>query len=184
VTVKIGTIRQGKFRRLVRKLFGDLRPAAIRETVGLLEMLWNHTAETCPRGDIGRDSDQDICDAIFWDDDPKKLIRALVKTGWIDPHPDPDVRLVIHDWEVHCPAFVKKNLKRNKKNFAAVSDQTDDQSVTSQGADTDRPTTSRRATSSQTPPRGSGGSRSRRRRGDPVREDTKDHLDRVAEGDG
>ena len=178
--MKIGTIRQGKFKRLVRKLYGTLTDQAIRETVGLLEMLWMHTCEVAPAGDIGRDkaTDQDLADAVHWDGEAKKLILALIKTGWVDRSSDPDVRLVIHDWPEHAPTYIRRKVKRNEISWAVS-----DRSVTGQKLVNGRPSPVQSSpTPSPTPLRGSGGRSRKRKTEDPTREDTKAHLDAVAKG--
>ena len=74
--------------------------------VGILESLWHFGASYARRGDIGRHSDAQIAIGIGWQDDARRLVAALVDTGWLDRcscH-----RLRIHDWPVHADRAVAK----------------------------------------------------------------------------
>jgi len=79
---------------------------------GLLEALWHFTYHYAPRGDIGRFADDVIVGGMRTRIDPKLVIDALTKSGWIDKHPDPGVRLCIHDWQDHADDATKKKLER------------------------------------------------------------------------
>ncbi|MFW0778508.1 MAG: hypothetical protein ACN2B6_12405 [Rickettsiales bacterium] len=109
--MKAGTIEHIKFKRLKRTL--KLRDW---ECVGLLESLWLFTARSHMCGDIGKSSNLDIALALDWDGDEDELINCLVKAGWVDKCLDN--RLVVHDWENHCPNYVKGNLAKHNKSFA------------------------------------------------------------------
>lgn len=102
-----------KFRRLATVL-NIPRFAA----VGLAECLWHLTATQAPQGDIGKLSDAEIAEGVFW---PKrsasKLVEALTS---------PEVSLVdrckchrlrVHDWNCHADQSVKKTLSKNRKSF-------------------------------------------------------------------
>lgn len=108
--MKAGTTDLLKFRKLKRRL-----KISTWQAVGLLEMLWHVTAKNCPRGDIGKMTDEDIALMIEWDDDPHTLIEPLVELGWIDR--DPEFRLVVHDWQEHAPNYVKGNLAKSGISF-------------------------------------------------------------------
>lgn len=84
------------------------------ETVGLLESLWHYTIIAAPYGDIGRKTNREIMASMEWEGDADAVIEALTEVHWIDPHPDPDVRLVVHEWHVHCPEFLKKRVLRSR----------------------------------------------------------------------
>lgn len=103
-----------KFKGLMRRL-GESQ----RGCVGLLELLWIGTAKNAPRGDIGRFSNEEIAIMCDWEGDPDSLVKALVDSRWIDA--DPVHRLLVHDWEDHCPDYIKGNLKRWNKDFARQS---------------------------------------------------------------
>lgn len=94
----------------------DLEPWG---AVGILESIWHFTGRYCPRGDIGRWTDQRIATGIGWTRDAAKLVRALVHCGWIDT--DSEHRLLIHDWHDHADEATRKYLKRNKLSFLTKS---------------------------------------------------------------
>lgn len=104
-----------KFRRLMRRLNESKRGIA-----GLLELLWIGVAKNCPEGDIGRFANEDIAILCDWEGDPDTLIEALVDCGWVDQCDE--YRLVIHDWETHCPTYVRGVLKRHNRDFVAPAD--------------------------------------------------------------
>jgi hypothetical protein len=80
------------------------------EAVGLLECLWHFTANYAPSADVGRWPNLSIAQFIGWNDDPDKLVDALVTTGWLDKHKTH--RLVVHDWHDHADETVIKRLQR------------------------------------------------------------------------
>jgi hypothetical protein len=99
-----------KFRRLVRELRphatkGPLAPEAV--AVAVLENLWQFAASSAYRGDVGKFSNVDIAEHIGWLADPDALIKLLAEERWLDPHSDPAVRLVIHDWADHAPTYIR-----------------------------------------------------------------------------
>lgn len=110
--MKKGTPRHPKANRLARLLGIKLYAA-----VGILEMLWHYTAEYYPAGDVGRTSDEDIADALAWEQSSPGLIDALCNSGWIDRAPLP-LRLVIHDWPHHAEDGVHLKLARAQRYFA------------------------------------------------------------------
>lgn len=109
--MKREAIGHTKMRRLCRTL-GIRQYAA----VGIMETLWLTTGREAPSGDIGKLSDEDIADAIGWNDDPDLLISALVNCGWLDE--DEQHRLLVHDWPEHCDDTVHVKLARARKLFA------------------------------------------------------------------
>ena len=84
--------------------------------VGVLESLWHWTARHAPAGDVGRFSDADISDGVYWDRDPATLIGALVECRWLERHPQH--RLVIHHWPDHADDAVNMGLARRREWFA------------------------------------------------------------------
>lgn len=110
--MKLNTIQHPKLFRLKRRLSLQTWGA-----VGILESLWHLTATHAKDGGIGRAfTDEDIANAIGWEGDPEQLVSALVSSGWLDVC---DVnRLIVHDWDDHCPDFVRGNLGRLKAEFA------------------------------------------------------------------
>ncbi len=85
--------------------------------VGILESLWHYAAEYTPDGAVGRYSDAAIVSGIGWNGKPGPLVKALVKTRWLDVV-EGDARLVIHDWFDHAPDHVHRKLVREHRPFA------------------------------------------------------------------
>lgn len=111
--MKRGTLEHSKMRRLRKVL--DLR---LYEAAGLLETLWHLADRESPRGDIGKLSDEAICDSLDWARDHKTLLDALVDCGWIDRCEEH--RLVVHDWHDHCNDATRKRIMRDGSGFAIV----------------------------------------------------------------
>lgn len=113
---KHGTLGNPKTLHLADML--DIEPWA---ALGLLEALWDWSAEYAFDGALGRHVDAVIADGIKWRGRPVHLILILVLTGWLDPVSDENVRFVIHDWEQHMQEMVKKRLMRSgKKPYSGV----------------------------------------------------------------
>lgn len=106
-----GTLTLRKTRRLAAILKID-PPCAM----GLLEALWHVTAEQQRDGGIGRFTNQDIADEMFYTGDPDALIEALLSTRWIDK--DQGCRLYVHDWHEHCDDTTDSWLARHGKTYA------------------------------------------------------------------
>ena len=125
------TPQKGKFKRLVRRVrelmdhpdrISSLSPETA--TVGLLERLWHTTAINVPRGDIGKMANDEIAEYIGWLGDADLLVDALVGTEWIDRC---DVhRLIIHDWHVYAPGFIRAQLKKLGLTFASLERSSED----------------------------------------------------------
>lgn len=112
--MKANTPELMKFKKLQRKL-GESR----RGTIGLLEGLWIETARNSPAGDVGRFSNEEIAIMVDWDGDPDLLVDALVECRWLDRCSEH--RLVVHDWQDHCPTYVKGGLAKQKKLIAIAT---------------------------------------------------------------
>ena len=110
--MKTTTITSMKFLKLKRKL-----GLPHWQAVGLLESLWVFCMANAMAGDIGRHSNEDIAAAIEWAGDPDQLIENLIETGWLDRHQD--CRLSVHDWDEHCPNFVKGVMAKKGKSFVS-----------------------------------------------------------------
>ena len=100
-----------KFLRLKRRL-----ALPSWQVAGILEMLWAFAGTNAQDGGIGRFHDDDLAAWMEWAGDAKELIESLVDCGWIDPHPE--FRLMIHDWEDHCPRWIKGAQARHGKHPA------------------------------------------------------------------
>lgn len=110
--MKTTTITSMKFLKLKRKL-----GLPHWQAVGLLESLWVFCMANAMAGDIGRHSNEDIAAAIEWAGDPDQLIENLIETGWLDRHQE--CRLSVHDWDEHCPNFVKGVMAKKGKAFVS-----------------------------------------------------------------
>lgn len=86
--------------------------------VGLVECLWHLTAVQAPRGDIGKLTDQEIAEGVFW---PKRNSKHL-----IDCLSSDHVRLLdrcschrlrVHDWYDHSDQSVKKTVAKYSTGF-------------------------------------------------------------------
>lgn len=106
-----GTLTHRKTRRLAKLLKLPL-PCAL----GIMEALWHVTAEQTPDGAIGRLSNQDIADEMFWDGDADMMVEALVGAGLIDE--SADHRLIVHDWPDHADDATHMRMARSLKRFA------------------------------------------------------------------
>ena len=122
--MKRGTIEHPKTRALAKQLRCNLAHA-----VGILECMWHFVARFAPAGDIGRFSDDEIAQALYWESraGAQKLIDALVSCRWLERHETH--RLIVHDWGQHCEQSVRRYLDRNGQ-CLVMSSQT--QAMTSQ----------------------------------------------------
>lgn len=109
--MKPGAETKLKFKQLKRRL-----RLPHWQIVGVLETLWRVTEANTPAGDIGRLEDDEIAAAFEWENDASELVAALTDCHWIDP--DPEFRLIIHDWSVHCPNHLKGAFEKHGKLFA------------------------------------------------------------------
>ena len=106
------TLKRGGPRHPKVLEFSRLLKVSISHAVGILEMLWHHTAEFCPQGDIGRFTDRQIATAVGWQGDPSRLVGVLVGVALVDPCCTAH-RLVIHGWVDHADTYTLKKLKRH-----------------------------------------------------------------------
>lgn len=100
-----------KFQKLQRRL-----KESRRGIIGLLEGLWLAVAKNCPRGDIGKFSNEEIAIMCDWENDADELVNALIECGWLDLCSVE--RLVVHDWDEHCPTYIKGNLHSRGQHVA------------------------------------------------------------------
>jgi hypothetical protein len=87
-----------------------------RETKSILQEIWDLAAINCPRGDIGKFTNEQIAFGIEYDGNANELIDILVETGWLDRMDS--CRLYIHDWQDHCEDSIHASLARNRQTFA------------------------------------------------------------------
>jgi hypothetical protein len=109
--MKASTPELMKFQRLMRRL-----KESKRGTIGLLEGMWLAVGKNCPRGDIGKFSNEEIAIMCDWEGDADELVNALVDCGWLDVCSVE--RLVVHDWHDHCPTYVKGGLTTRGQEIA------------------------------------------------------------------
>lgn len=114
--MKHGTMQLVKFKKLHRRLGF----ATYRETAGLLEVMWLVAARETPRGDLGQMDNETIAIELEWNGDPDHLVKSLVETRWLDPHPEH--RLVVHDWADHAARFVH-GVAAKKGGMIVVTDE-------------------------------------------------------------
>lgn len=100
-----------KIKRLARALKTNRRDA-----FGLMCILWDFTTATCWHGNIGKYSDEELADEVFWEEDPAVLILALVESGLVDLHEGH--RLIVHDWWDHAEDSVHMKIARAHEFFA------------------------------------------------------------------
>ena len=105
-----GTLTHRKTRRLAKML--GISPVF---ALGILEALWHVTAEQTPDGAIGKLSNLDISEEMFYDGDHDQLVDALIESGWIDR--SETHRLVIHDWSVSADTSVHTFLAKRTMLF-------------------------------------------------------------------
>ncbi|MCR9294591.1 MAG: hypothetical protein NXI32_17880 [bacterium] len=78
------------------------------QVVGLLESLWLFAQYHAIDGDLSNFKSKEIAAWMQWRGDAEKMVSALVESGWLDQD---EQNLVIHDWQDHCPNWLKGALK-------------------------------------------------------------------------
>lgn len=121
-----GTLTHRKTRRLATLL--NIMPCM---AMGIMEALWHVTSEQAPCGDIGKLSNQDIADEMFYTGDADHLIDCLLKAGILDEHLS--CRLSVHSWEDHADQATKRKVARFGK--AIVRGEQSQLDMTSQSLD-------------------------------------------------
>jgi len=87
----------------------------IPATLGHLHMLWHWCLDYAQEGDLTQHDPADIADAVMWDGDPDKLLRALVDCrigngiGFLEQ--TDDGRLLVHDWHEYGGKYIEKRKK-------------------------------------------------------------------------
>ena len=82
------------------------------EGVLALVDLWIATAKNKPRGILSGMDEADIAIDARWQGEPKQLVDALVKTGWLDL--DGDGTFCLHDW-AHWQPWVYHSEDRSEQ---------------------------------------------------------------------
>lgn len=78
--------------------------------LGISGLLWNFTCDHAPDGNVGKHGALGIATATHWDGDSNALVDALVAVRLIDVLENGE--MVIHQWEEHCPQWVKNKNAR------------------------------------------------------------------------
>lgn len=107
--IRIGFATHPKFVKLERRL-GPLGRLAVID-------LWNHCAAFQRDGDLTNMSDEDIAIAARWNDDPTKLIRALIEVHLLDESED---GYRVHKWESHQPYVAGASEVAEQKSLAGI----------------------------------------------------------------
>lgn len=124
--MKTGTLDKLKFKLLKNRL-----RIPLYSVMGLMEGLWYMTSGSAPDGAIGRHSNAEIAAWLEWEGDADTLIAAMVEAKFLDAcQHRQDYRLLVHDWEDHCPNHIKNNMKRWGKEFAKDAPKEGSQEVT------------------------------------------------------
>lgn len=84
--------------------------------VGILESLFHWTANYSPDGNIGRWGDDMIAKGLGWLAEPKRLIEALISTGWVESGEACTRR--VHGWCEHADDATNMKLARARMTFA------------------------------------------------------------------
>ena len=117
--MKNGAHRHRKVKRLARILEIPLTYA-----VGLVEALYQATAEHAVRGDIGCLDDDEISEELGWVEWPgnvvavcnESFVAALADAGLIDR--DATHRYLTHGWKRHAPDFIRRRIERRQCGWA------------------------------------------------------------------
>lgn len=107
--MKTGVLNHIKFKKLKRLLKVPTYAVA-----GVLESIWQLTAECADDGHIGKYDNDEIASYLDWDGDADELIESLVSSRWLDRRSDGTVE--VHDWSEHAPTYIKDRLRmRNRR---------------------------------------------------------------------
>jgi hypothetical protein len=88
--------------------------------IGYLELLWKFTSQHSPQGDIGKWPDSSIAEACFWEGDPSIFVNALTDLHYLDK--SSKHRLLVHDWQEHCPQWVRAKLSKKSLPFFTIDE--------------------------------------------------------------
>lgn len=77
--------------------------------VGLLVSLWTWAIQNAYNGDLSGCSDRSIAEACLWKKKPETLVKALIKTGFLDA----DKKL--HDWDEYACLLMEQEENRRAK---------------------------------------------------------------------
>ena len=109
--IRLATAFKGhRKRKKLRKLIGDGAESYLID-------FWITVATDKPDGILTGWDEEDIAFASNWDEEPKTLIDAFLKSGWIDKE---NGVYSVHDWEEHqgwaCHAKKRSEAARKAAN--------------------------------------------------------------------
>lgn len=104
--MKRGTTQHWKIKALARELHVTRSHA-----VGIMECLWQYTAEACPNGSWKNLSPLALA-AEADRKDGQAMVAAMLRVHILDDD------FMVHDWPVHCEDWVHMRLARAGKKFA------------------------------------------------------------------
>lgn len=109
--------RHPKTKKLARKL-GTSIPAVI----GHLHLMWWWAMDYAQDGDLSRYENEDIADALCWEEDATQLVEALHDAGFIDQREDGTYE--IHDWQEYGGKMFEKRAEEAERKRKARQEKT------------------------------------------------------------
>lgn len=106
--IRVSTSFKGhRKRKRLKRLLGP-------ESDSFLIDLWLTVSQDCPDGHMVGWDEIDVADACGFNDDPKKLVDALLECNWIEK--DMHGEYAVHDWCIHqawaCKAGERSDIAR------------------------------------------------------------------------
>lgn len=94
-----------------RKLFIFRRSLNVRVTcaIGMLHLLWWWCLDNASNGDLAEISDNDLREICHWEGDGKKLVDALVSSGFLDQNRR------VHNWKRYAGKLIEAREKAKKR---------------------------------------------------------------------
>lgn len=77
--------------------------------VGLLVSLWTWAIQNAYNGDLSGCSARSIAEACLWKKKPETLVKALIKTGFLDEN------MKLHDWDEYACLLMEQEENRRAK---------------------------------------------------------------------
>lgn len=111
--MKREALGHAKFKLLARDL-----GCSLNEARGICATLWMVAGIGFPRGDIGRLNNEELAIALDHEGDADVLVAALTRRRLLDPIPESNGRLYVHDWHEHCDDMIHAKLIGSVQTFA------------------------------------------------------------------
>jgi hypothetical protein len=96
------------------KRFARAAGISIPESIGYLHLLWWWALDFAQDGNLADYTDEDIADAMLWEGDPKKIVDALISSGFIDATNSGSGRAV-HDWSDYAGRLISRRDKNRER---------------------------------------------------------------------